>query len=200
MIAKLKKLLCRWFGICCPTPPKPPLGTENVLISRPGAFALAFVASSTTGYYAVKDEFGAITIHANGTGTLLDYTNTFCHLWPCWTATDSYNTGNLTDLQADGVQGMQGTLDLTGLSKLEQIVVSQHQINELILTGCTSLSQISAYNCLLGSSEVNAVLIQTDANSVNGGTLSITGNAPPTNAGLTAKANLLAKGWIVDTD
>lgn len=198
MIAKLKKLLCRWFGICCPT--KPPLGTENVLISRPGAFAIAFVASSTTGYYAVKDEFGAITIHASGTGTLLDFTSTFCHLWPCWSATDSYNTGNLTDLQADGVQGMQGALDLTGLSKLEQIVVSQHPIDSLTLTGCTSLSQISVYNCMLRAPEVNAVLIQTDANGVHGGTLSITGNEAPINAGLTAKANLLAKGWIVDTD
>lgn len=175
-------------------------GSENVLITRPGAFALDFLASSTTGYFAVQDVSGNITIYANSSEAVLDFANMTCHLWPCFSATDAYNTGQLTDLQAAGVEGMAGDLDLTGLSALTQIVCSGNQITSLTLVGCTSLSQISAYNCLMGATEVNAVLMQTDANGVLGGSLSITGNAAPTGGGVTAKSNLQGKGWFVDTD
>lgn len=180
--------------------PKPPAGTEKVRLTRPGAFALDFAASATTGFFAVQDEAGTVTLHRNGDEVVLDYANTFCYLWPCLSATDACNTGRLTILGVGGRQGLQGDLDLTGLSALTEVVVADNQITSLTLTGCTSLTQISAYNCLMGVLEVNAVLIQTDANGASGGTISITGNAAPSNAGLTAKANLVSKGWVVDTD
>jgi len=190
--------MCRWFGLFCPV--LPPLGTENILLTRPGAFALSFVASTTTGFYAVKDAFGTVVIHASATETLLAYESETCYAWPCLSATDSYNTGHFTDLQAGGVQGLQGDLDLTGLSALVQVVVSQHSITSLTVTGCIALTQISAYNCQMGLHEINALLIQTDNNGATNGVMSITGNVAPQGAGLVAKANLISKGWTVAAD
>lgn len=193
LLKKLIEILKKIFH------PKPPAGTENVRLTRPGAFALSFAASADTGFFAVKSEQGVVTIHPNGTGVTLDYSSSFCNVSPCLSATDSYNTGHLTDLGA-GANGIAGDLDLTGLSALVSVAVAEQEITSLTLVGCTSLTQISAYNCQMGSSEINAVLLQTDSNGARAGTLSITGNAAPTNAGVTAKASLISKGWFVDTD
>jgi hypothetical protein len=68
---------------------------------------------------------------------------------------------------------------------------------------------VSGQNCALISSAVNDILVKLDANGkvnptpgssssylVNlGGT-----NAAPTGAGITAKNNLIAKGWSVTTN
>jgi hypothetical protein len=56
-----------------------------------------------------------------------------------------------------------------------------------------------AQNNLLPESAVNGLLQAFDAAGASNGTLDLggTGNAPATGAGLTAKANLEARGWTV---
>jgi len=175
-------------------------GTETVLLNRPGAFAIDFVAASTTGYIAVQDDLGVITIYNSNNQVTLDYLRLYCNVWPCFSATDAYNTGHLTLLSAAGTQGLAGSLDLTGLAYLQEVTVNNNPITDLTLTGCVQLSQITAFSCGLGATEVNAVLIQTDANGVLNGSLSLVSNAAPTGGGITAKSNLQGKGWFVDTD
>ena len=175
-------------------------GTETVLLNRPGAFALDFVVASTTGYFAVQDDLGVVTIYNSNSQVTLDFLRLYCNVWPCFSSNDAYNTGHLTLLAAAGIQGLAGSLDLTGLAYLQEVTVNNNSITGLTLTGCVQLSQITAFSCGLGATEVNAVLIQTDANGVLNGSLSLVSNAAPFGAGLVAKANLQAKGWFVDTD
>ena len=175
-------------------------GTENVLLTRPGAFALNFTASTTTGYFAVQDETGTITIYPSREAAVLDFSNLTCHLWPCFSATDAYNTGHLTLIAAGGVQGLQGDLDVSGLTELAELDVQTNQITSLNVTGCVLLTQLYASNCLMGVSELNAVLIQLDNNGALNGAVSLVGQGTPTGGGATAKTSLRNKGWLVDTD
>jgi len=65
------------------------------------------------------------------------------------------------------------------------------------------MSYISLPNNSLSSESVNNILIILDNNGLSNGTLKLNGQAPsasPSGAGLTAKNNLIAKGWIVITD
>jgi hypothetical protein len=54
----------------------------------------------------------------------------------------------------------------------------------------------------LNVASVNAVLIAADANGALSGTMDLSGgtSAAPTGAGITAKNNLIAKGWTVATN
>jgi hypothetical protein len=49
---------------------------------------------------------------------------------------------------------------------------------------------------------VNAILVALDANGLSGGVvyLDLGTNAAPTGGGITAKNNLIAKGWTVATN
>ena len=175
-------------------------GTENVLISRPGAFAIDFVATSSTGYFAVEDESGNITIYANDSEVVLDYVNTFCYLRPCFSATDSFNTGHLVTIEVAGVQGMAGDLDVSGLTSLTSLVVNNNDVTSITATGCPVLTNVVAYNSQLGVSELDNLLIQLNNNGALGGSASLTGLGIPTGGGATAKTALQGKGWFVDTD
>jgi hypothetical protein len=60
---------------------------------------------------------------------------------------------------------------------------------------------IRMQNCALSYTEVNAVLADLVAGSINAGTLIIDGtNAAPLGAGLVDKATLIARGWSVQTN
>ena len=148
----------------------------------------------------MQDDLGVVTIYNSNSQVTLDFLRLYCNVWPCFSSNDAYNTGHLTLLAAAGIQGLAGSLDLTGLAYLQEVTVNNNSITGLTLTGCVQLSQITAFSCGLGATEVNAVLIQTDANGVLNGSLSLVSNAAPFGAGLVAKANLQAKGWFVDTD
>lgn len=177
-----------------------PTGTDTVTLYRDGVFALEFIITTTTGYFAVQDDVGNVTIYTSGEAALFDYAVTFCTAWPCFSATDAYNTGSITILQKGGIQGFAGTVDLTGLPNIVQLIASEGSVNDLLVAGCNQLTDISVYNNLLGLGEVNAVLIALDANGALNGQIYITGNAAPTGGGVTAKSNLEAKGWFVVTD
>lgn len=177
-----------------------PQSSEYVVLNRAGAFNLNIVATSNTGYFAVQDFFGNIVIHANG-GAELDYANESATVWPCFSSTDAFRYGSIVDLQAGGIQGFAGSVDVSLLVNLTQIVASDGAITDVTISSAqTQLTQVALYNNGMGSTEVNAILIALDSTGATGGTVSITGNSAPTGGGATAKTNLQGKGWIVETD
>jgi len=176
-----------------------PPGTETVLLNRPGAFALDFLVTSSTGYFAVQDDLGVITIYASGQVATLAFARLFCNAWPCFSATDAYNYGHITELAASGIQGIAGSLDLTLLTQLAVLTTTNNQITDVSVLGLPLLTLIDVSNGLLGIAEMNALLVDLDTNGATGGSLFATGNAAPTGGGVTAKNNLIGKGWVVQT-
>jgi len=68
---------------------------------------------------------------------------------------------------------------------------------------CTATNFTNAFlNCALSQTSVNNILISIDTAGQSGGTLNINGgtSATPSGAGITAKNNLIAKGWTVTTN
>jgi len=69
--------------------------------------------------------------------------------------------------------------------------------------GCTATAfNASWQNCALDVTSVNNILISIESNGTSNGTLDIDGgtSAAPTGAGATAKADLIARGWTVNTN
>lgn len=175
-------------------------GTESVVLTRPGVFALSFVVNTSTGYLAVQDSFGNIVIHASGDLIDLDFSVTSCTVWPCFSATDAFNTGNITLIGA-GANGLAGDLDLSLLTKLAFLAVADQQLTSITFTSAsTLLTDIAAQGNGMGASETNAILVAADSTGAINGSLSLTNNSVPSGAGAAAKTSLQGKGWFVDTD
>jgi hypothetical protein len=69
-------------------------------------------------------------------------------------------------------------------------------------TNLTYVKTVDISGCALTGTAVNNLLTQLDANGISGGSVDVSGgtNAAPSGAGLTAKTNLIAKGWTVTTN
>ena len=59
---------------------------------------------------------------------------------------------------------------------------------------------IQLINCGLSETEVDAILADLVAGSINTGTLDISSNTVPSATGLTDKGTLVGRGWTVTTD
>lgn len=176
-------------------------GTETVVLNRAGAFALNFAITTTTGYYAVQDINGVITVHTSGDATVLDFSNTSCTVWSCFSATDTFNYGHITLIGAASTQGFSGAIDLSQLTQLIEIIADTCDINDVTITSANvALTSVILFNNLLDTTAVNAILVGLDSTGAVNGSVSITGNQAPSGAGLTAKTSLQGKGWTVDTD
>lgn len=105
---------------------------------------------------------------------------------------------------------MEGCTSLTTIT-----VPAMPNMSTFSADGCTKLKSITLgniSNCLsflcgqgtrLSVSNINTILTTIDAYGTNNGTIDISGQNPPrvpTGAGATAKANLIGRGWQVDTD
>lgn len=118
-----------------------------------------------------------------------------------------------------------GSLNFSGCTSLATLTTAESEISAstLNVTGCTALTALSVFSttlttvtistlpaagsvgfqgCALNVASVNAILVALDANGLSGGQvyLDLGTNAAPTGAGLTAKANLISKGWTVATN
>lgn len=86
-----------------------------------------------------------------------------------------------------------------------QLIIGTNNITTLINPSAisTNILILFAQSNKIPASQVNAVLIALDAGGVSNGTIQISGQtpaAPPSGAGITAKNNLISKGWTVLTD
>lgn len=117
------------------------------------------------------------------------------------------------------------TLNLSTLTKLETLYCGNTALPSINLSTCTKLKTLSVRNSSsvtalnlpstlndlkrvevdnngLTATEINNLLIKLDTNGLSGGYFKSSGgtNAAPTGAGVTAKNNLIAKGWSVTTN
>lgn len=98
--------------------------------------------------------------------------------------------------------GITGSVDLSMLPALEGFDLSGN-------TGLTSvnifeqqLNDVNIYNCALTEASVNDILMWLDGSGVINGYVDLSGgtNAIPTGNGITAKNNLVNKGWTVNVN
>jgi hypothetical protein len=132
------------------------------------------------------------------------------NLTPC-TALESFSlwSSNSSNINAAGLQNLTSIL-----------FYNSTLVNNLNITGCLSLTEIDCFDpvsltsldisdCPLlltlnlpasyDSAAVNTILMQLDENGLEDGYVDVTSNEGPTGDGITAAANLVAKGWTVIT-
>lgn len=131
---------------------------------------------------------------------------------------------SLEQLRLDDSDFSAGIPDLTGLTSLQWLDMDQCNISGAVdismlsaltgfdLSGNTGLTSVvlpesniddvNLFNCALTETAVNNVLQWLDGSGVTNGNVYLDGgtNAIPTGNGLTAKNNLLGKGWIVNVN
>jgi hypothetical protein len=81
-----------------------------------------------------------------------------------------------------------------------RIKIFSNQLTSLIITGCDQLIYLDACENNLDSDSVDSVLETLDSLGRSDGFVDLTDNSAPTAAGLITKANLVSKGWTVNTD
>jgi len=74
---------------------------------------------------------------------------------------------------------------------------SSRLISFLLPLIASNIREIILQNNLLSADMVNQLLMTVDSFGTSGGVISLIGNASPTGVGLTAMANLQARGWVV---
>lgn len=92
------------------------------------------------------------------------------------------------------------SLDVSGLSALEYLACDNNQLAVLNVAGLSSLLFLFLSTNNLNSVQVDATLVQMDANGLSNGQMEINDNAVPGAVGLAAKAALILRGWSVITD
>jgi len=67
------------------------------------------------------------------------------------------------------------------------------------MAGCLSTNLIDHNGCALTQASVDNIINETDSNGVSNGTLNVSGgtNSAPSGASLTARTNLIGRGWTL---
>lgn len=94
------------------------------------------------------------------------------------------------------------SLDLTGLSSMDQLYHSNTNLTHINITGCINLIDISLWFNSLTEASVDHLLITLDNNGLTNGFIDISSgtNSAPSVIGATAVSNLISKGWSVSTN
>lgn len=96
-------------------------------------------------------------------------------------------------------------LDISGATALTTLVCSANSLTALDVSTNTALTALVCSTNSLTALAVNTILSDLDTAGLSGGTVDLSGgsNAAPTSGppdGLTAKANLIGKGWTITTN
>ena len=91
------------------------------------------------------------------------------------------------------------SLDLTGLSSIDELYHCCSVLTHINITGCTNLDDVDLIDNDLTEASVDHVLISLDNYGLSNGILDLTGgtNAIPSVAGDAAILSLQGKGWMV---
>jgi hypothetical protein len=110
------------------------------------------------------------------------------------------NCSSLPEIRADTLSEV-ASMNVTGCAGLTGIYLPNVP-NLTTVTLTTMPASVVMAGAALNVASVNAVLIAADANGALSGTMDLSGgtSAAPTGAGITAKNNLIAKGWTVATN
>ena len=98
--------------------------------------------------------------------------------------------------------GITGTVDLSMLSALTGFDLSGNTGLTSVQLPESNLNDVNLFDCALTETAVNNILQWLDGSGVENGSVYLDGgtNAIPTGDGLTAKDNLLGKGWNVSVN
>lgn len=131
-------------------------------------------------------------------------------LYPCYAAT--YNAATTCGIPILtpgntylGYIYVENANTLTGVILYSGFNLANPNADIINITGLENYPNITVLdirNNALSASLVNYILTTLDSNGKVGGTVYLQGgtNAAPSGAGITAKANLITKGWIVTTN
>jgi len=94
------------------------------------------------------------------------------------------------------------SLDLTGLSSMDELYHCCSVLTHINITGCTNLDDVDLTDNNLTEASVDHVLISLDNYGLSNGYLVLSGgtNSIPSAAGDAAVLSLQAKGWYVDVN
>lgn len=107
---------------------------------------------------------------------------------------------NLTNISMQR-NGMT-SINISNLTNLTSFGLNQNPITDINIASNINLNFVGLNTTQLTESAVNNILIQLDNHGLIGGACAMTSgtSAAPTGAGITAKNNLIAKGWSVSTN
>jgi hypothetical protein len=98
---------------------------------------------------------------------------------------------------------ISGAVDLSNLSALTQLSFDGNTaLTSIVISDTQLITYFYATNCALTETAVNNILQSLDSSGVINGNVNLLfgTSAAPTGAGLTARTNLIAKGWNVYTN
>ncbi len=114
------------------------------------------------------------------------------------------STGNSRNVDIQVYQNGYEYVDLRGAlqntSRNGYIDLSDNNISEIYIDGCSQINYLDLENNALGSAQINTILSLLDSFGRINGTLNLTGNTPPSTDSSTTIASLQGKGWTVTTD
>jgi hypothetical protein len=118
---------------------------------------------------------------------------------------DSLNFSGCTSLASIATSSGElktPSLNITGCSALATISLPSDTLVTVTVSTLPAATTVGLQGCALNVASVNALLVALDANGLSGGQvyLDLGTSAAPTGAGITAKNNLIAKGWTVATN
>lgn len=94
------------------------------------------------------------------------------------------------------------SLDLTGLSSIDELYHCCSVLTHINITGCSNLLDVDLDSSSLTEASIDHVLISLDNYGLSNGYLYLAGgtNSIPSAAGLAAKTSLEGKGWFVSVN
>ena len=94
------------------------------------------------------------------------------------------------------------SLDLTGLSSIDELYHCCSVLTHINITGCANLTDVDLADNALTEASIDHVLISLDNYGLSNGYLYLAGgtNSIPSAAGLAAKTSLEGKGWYVQVN
>jgi len=94
------------------------------------------------------------------------------------------------------------SLDLTGLSSIDELYHCCSVLTHINITGCSNLLDVDLPDNALTEASIDHVLISLDNYGLSNGFVYLAGgtNSIPSAAGLAAKTSLEGKGWIVQVN
>jgi len=116
--------------------------------------------------------------------------------------TESLDFSGCTSLELVRLEGMNVlvSVNLSGCSALVSAELGNYLVTDVDITGCASLLRLRVGDSVLTEASVDGALSTLDAAGLSGGNCYLVGasNSAPSAAGLVSKANLEARGWVVE--
>lgn len=170
-------------------------GTKTISIKFAAASSLTSItfSTSTTQVSITHPNLTALITYINSNGILSSFDGT-----------NLSGSSLLNFVRLDNIANL-GSFDGTGLpAALQKLWLFASNITSVNTTTIPAgVNDFRASNNHLTVSNVNAILIALDSNGLLNGNLNLGGQTPaaaPSGAGITAKNNLISKGWTVLTD